>query len=136
MIDLALHAVDAATGLGAAYADGRLIAAREQSIITRNGEVSTLADVESTGIGVRVIVNDARGRGAWGFAATAELTKPAIEAAAREAVAIARASALAADERMRLVMAPQPPVTADWRSPATRDPFDVSLDEKIGLLMA
>jgi TldD protein len=131
--DLATHAIDVATGLGAIYADGRLIAAREQAIVTRNGEVATLADTESTGLGLRVIVNDARGRGAWGFAATSELTTSAVEAAAREAVAVAKASALA--QRMTLELAPQPPAIADWRSPVARDPFNVSLDDKIALLM-
>jgi TldD protein len=133
MIDLAQHALDLATGLGAAYADARLITTREQAIITRNGEVATLADTDSTGLGLRVIVNDAQGRGAWGFAATAELTRAAVEAAAREAVAIARASGLA--QRMTLHLAPQPPVVADWSSPVARDPFAVSLDAKVALLL-
>ena len=136
MIDVALQAIDAATGLGAAYADARLLNAREQGIVIRNGEVATLADTESIGLGIRVIVNDARGWGFWGFAATDELTRPAVEAAAREAVAIGRASALASDERMRLYLAPRPPVTDEWRSPAAQDPFAVSLDRKISLLMA
>jgi TldD protein len=134
MSDLALHAIDLATGLGAAYADARLIVSREQVIITRNGEVATLVDAESAGIGIRVIVNDANGRGAWGFSSTSELTRPAVEAAAREAVAIARASALA--QRMTLTLASQPPIVADWSSPIRRDPFDVGLDEKVALLLS
>lgn len=137
MTDLALHAIDVATGLGAIYADSRLITTREQAIITRNGEVATLADTESTGLGIRVIVNDAQGRGSarggWGFAATAELTRPGVEAAAKEAVSIARASTLA--QRMTLELAPQPPVTADWSSPMAQEPFAVSLDTKVALLM-
>jgi len=133
MTDLALHALDVATGLGAAYADARLIVSREQAIVTRNGEVATLVDAESAGIGIRVIVHDANSRGAWGFSSTSELAQPAVEAAAREAVAVARASALA--QRMTLTLAPQPPITADWTSPLRRDPFEVGLDEKIAVLM-
>jgi TldD protein len=134
MTDLALHALDVATGSGAAYADARLINAREQAIITRNSEVATLVDAESAGIGIRVIVNDVNGRGAWGFSSTSELTPTAVEAAAREAVAVAKASALA--QRMTLTLAPQPPLVADWSSPVRRDPFGVSLDEKIALLLS
>jgi len=134
MADLASYALDVATGLGAAYADARLIVAREQAIITRNGEVATLIDAESAGIGIRIIVTDANGRGAWGFSSTSELTRAAVEASAREAVAVARASGLA--QRMTLALAPQPPIVADWASPLRRDPFDADLDEKIALLLS
>ncbi len=134
MTDLALYAIDIATGLGAAYADCRLMTSREQAIVTRNGEVATLVDTESVGAGIRVIVNDAQGRGAWGFAATSELTRSTIEAAATEAVAIARASASA--QRMVLELAPQPAAIATWDSPLRQDPFTVGLDTKIALLMA
>jgi TldD protein len=137
MTELADYAIDIAADLGAAYADARVVLSREQVILTRNGEVATLADTESAGIGVRVIVNDANDRsaggGAWGFASTSELTRAAVEAAVREAVAIARASALA--QRMTLELTPQPPITADWSSPVRRDPFEVGLDEKIALLL-
>lgn len=131
--DLALYALDVTTGLGAIYADVRLIQAREQAIVTHNGEVATLVDAESAGIGIRVIVNDANGRSAWGFSSTSELARPAVEAAAREAVAVARASTLA--QRMTLELAPQPPIVDDWSSPIRRDPLEVGLDEKIALLM-
>ncbi|HUJ79077.1 MAG TPA: TldD/PmbA family protein [Nitrospiria bacterium] len=136
--DLAQYALDVATGLGAGYADARLIVSREQAIVTRNGEVATLIDAESAGIGIRVIVSDSGGRsaggGAWGFSSTSELTRPAVEAAARTAVAVARASAMA--QRMPLVLAPQPPIVDDWTSPTLRDPFEVSLDERIAVLMS
>ena len=134
MTDLALHAIDVATGLGAAYADCRLITSREQAIVTRNGDVATLIDAESSGIGVRVIMHDADGRGAWGFAATAELSRSAVETAATEAVAVAKASTLA--QRTGIRLTEQSPVVAEWHSPARRDPFEISLDDKIALLLA
>ncbi|HTP42131.1 MAG TPA: TldD/PmbA family protein [Nitrospiria bacterium] len=137
MTDLAAYALDVVTGLGAVYADVRLIVSREQAVVTRNGDVATLVDAESAGIGIRVIVNDTNGRsaggGAWGFSATSELTRPAVEAAAREAVAVAMASTLA--QRTTLALAPQEPIVADWSSPVQRDPFKVGLDEKIALLL-
>ena len=57
------NAVDAAIGAGASYADARGVFRRSQSVATKNGNVEAVSDVESEGIGVRVLVD-----GAWGFA--------------------------------------------------------------------
>src|SRR6185437_12888957 len=62
MRDVCSAAVDAATGAGAEYADARVVTKRNQFVATKNGRVERLADSESEGIGVRVLVN-----GAWGF---------------------------------------------------------------------
>ena len=65
----AQRAIDMARSAGATYADARLVEAREQLISTRNGEVESLVDADSVGMGIRVIFN-----GAWGFAACHEVT--------------------------------------------------------------
>ena len=57
-------AVAAAVGAGASYADARLVVRRSQSVAVRNGRVDEIVDVETEGVGVRVLVG-----GAWGFAA-------------------------------------------------------------------
>jgi TldD protein len=125
---VAQQAVDVATSLGATYADVRVIETREQSIETRNGEVETLIDAESVGVGIRAIV-----KGAWGFAACHEITQEAIERTARKAVAVAKASAMV---RMRkLKLAPAQRVVDNWRSPCEKAPFKISLESKIDLLM-
>ncbi|MDQ5820117.1 MAG: TldD/PmbA family protein, partial [Actinomycetota bacterium] len=63
MRDLCESAVEAALAAGASYADARAVVRRSQSVRTKNGRVEDVNDVESEGIGVRVLV-----AGAWGFA--------------------------------------------------------------------
>ncbi|MFY9578259.1 MAG: DNA gyrase modulator, partial [Gaiellaceae bacterium] len=69
MRDLCATAVDMALGAGAEYADARAVVRRNQFVTTKNGRVEQLADAESEGIGVRVLVD-----GAWGFACDRRLS--------------------------------------------------------------
>ena len=77
---------------------------------------------------VRVIAD-----GAWGFAASAELGRGSVEATAAEAVAIARASARVKKEDIRL--APEKAAVAEWTTPYKIDPFSVSVEQNIELLL-
>src|SRR5215472_11788634 len=88
MKEIAAWALDTAAQRGASYADARIVDERQRALSTKNGKVGHVSDAESMGIGVRVIAN-----GAWGFAATDSLKREAVEAAAAQAVAIAKASA-------------------------------------------
>jgi TldD protein len=121
------RALDLAQGLGASYADVRVETKRAQVVSVKNGRVDALADGESSGFGVRVLVN-----GAWGFASSARAEPGELERVARLAVEIARASGLAARSPVRL----GPPVrsTGTYRTPVGRDPFAVSLEDKLALL--
>src|ERR1022692_2493176 len=113
---------------GATYADARVIDTRERYVSTRNGTVGNVASSESLGIGIRVIAG-----GAWGFAATDDLTPASIEAAATRAVKIARASATA--KKRELVLAPERPVVDRWSTPIVLDPFATSIEDNAGLLL-
>ena len=124
----AQRAIDMARSAGATYADARLVEAREQLISTRNGEVESLVDADSVGMGIRVIFN-----GAWGFAACHEVTNEAIERTTRLAVAVAKASALVKAGELKL--APEERAVDTWHSPCEKDPFKTSLESKIDLLM-
>ncbi|HEV2387667.1 MAG TPA: TldD/PmbA family protein [Candidatus Acidoferrales bacterium] len=121
-------ALDTAAARGAGYADARVIDTRQRELSTKNGQVGTLGESESLGLGVRVIAD-----GAWGFAATDRLTRRGIEACAAEAVAIARASALA--KRHDVVLTPEQPYVDTWQSPFVKDPFRVPVDRQIALLL-
>ncbi|MCX7015069.1 MAG: TldD/PmbA family protein [Candidatus Sumerlaeota bacterium] len=130
MKELCLRALDVARGKGAAYADARIIRTRRQEIATEDQRVSSVSDGESAGMGVRVIAE-----GAWGFAAAPRLDNESVENAAVEAIAIARAAALAkAPEGIR--WAREEPRTGCFRTPVRIDPFTVPLEEKIALLLA
>ena len=128
MLDVARSAVEAAVNAGADYADARVGTDLAEGITVRNQEMEGIDRSESTGLGIRVLVN-----GRWGFAATARLNEGEIGHTAALAVQIAKAAARLPGEAVRL--SPIEPVTGSWRSPMTEDPFTVSLEEKVALLM-
>src|ERR1700752_1707032 len=98
MFDLTSAALETAKLRGATYGDVRVMHLRQRDLTTKNGEVGTLAQSESIGLGIRVIAD-----GAWGFASTDNLTRDGIARCAAQAVSIAKASALA--KREDIVMA-------------------------------
>ncbi len=129
MQDWGAQALDTAKRRGASYADARVMDIRHRDISTKNGEVGTLAESESLGIGIRVIAS-----GAWGFSSTDRLTREGIDSCAAEAVAIAKASALAKRENVSLV--PEKAYVDTWQNPFLKDPFRISVDAQIALLLA
>jgi TldD protein len=128
MRDVALRALDTARTRGATYADVRVVHFRSQSVTVRNRNVEGLVVDESLGFGVRVIVN-----GYWGFASSNKLTTAEADRVAAEAVKIARASSIVAGRPADI----GPPVRGVGRyvTPMQQDPFDVSLEDKIDLLL-
>lgn len=127
--ELLLEALDAARRGGAEFADARLSRYRNSSVTTRERQIVSVAEGDTMGVGVRVLV-----QGTWGFGATRDLTTSGVTAAAREAVAIARANRLPDGDRVRLAPAPVVP-DGRWQTPFTIDPFDVSIEQKTDLLL-
>jgi TldD protein len=127
-VELANEALNAARSAGASYADARVGRYRRQTIQTRERQVSSVADDESYGLGIRTLVN-----GCWGFAATSVMTRAGVQKAAHEAVALSRAAGTV--QRHKVELAPVTPVTGTWATPVRRDPIDVPLEEKIALLL-
>ena len=121
-------ALNTAATRGASYADVRVVAQRSRALSTKNGKLGGAADAESVGMSVRVLKD-----GAWGFAASAELGRGAVEKTAAEAVAIARASARVKREDVRL--APERAAVAEWSTPYRIDPFSVSIEQNLDLLL-
>ncbi|MBL7140995.1 MAG: TldD/PmbA family protein [Planctomycetes bacterium] len=113
---------------GASYGDIRIRRDRTETLAVKNGRPDHIARSDSAGLGVRVLVD-----GAWGFFGTHRLQPDALEAAVREAVAIARASTAIRAEPVRL--APVDPVRAQYETPCRQDPFAVALETKLDLLV-
>lgn len=122
-------ALNAAKAAGASYADVRCSRQRQNFVFTREQQIQQVVDTDTIGIGVRTLVD-----GTWGFAATRILTSDGAAAAAREAVAIAKASRVARDRAVEWLPSP---VVSDgvWKSAFTTDPFDISIEEKADLLI-
>jgi TldD protein len=128
--DLAMKALDAARSAGASYADVRIGRYRSQFVSTRERRVQGLADSETFGVGVRTLVN-----GAWGFAATRELTTDGVTGAAQTAAAQAKANRAA--QVRPVTLAPTSPTPGgEWKSPIKVDPFTVPVADKVALLLA
>jgi TldD protein len=128
MKEIASWALDTATMRGASFADTRVIRQRSRALTTKNGKVGSASDAESEGMNVRALVD-----GAWGFAASEDLSRRGVEATAARAVEIARASAQVKQENVRL--APEKSVIADWTTPYVIDPFSISIEHNIDLLL-
>jgi TldD protein len=121
-------ALDAASLRGVSYADARVVSLRNRSLTTKNGSVGHASESESLGIGIRVLAD-----GAWGFAASADLSRASVEATAALAFEIAKASARVKVENV--CMAAEPSAIADWTTPYTIDPFSTSVEQNLSLLM-
>ena len=126
LMDAALNAAKMA---GATYADVRCSRQRQNFVFTREQQIQNVVDTDTVGLGVRVLVD-----GTWGFAATRLLTSDGAAAAAREAVAIARASRIARATPIEWLPAP---AVQDgyWKSAFTQDPFDIPVEQKADLLI-
>jgi TldD protein len=128
--ELARRAVDAARQAGASYADCRVSRNRTQNVFTREQRVQGIVDNETSGFGVRVLVD-----GAWGFAASRDVTPDEVVRVARLAVAQARANRPSLVRPVVLAPKERTP-GGTWRSPIRVDPFDVPVEEKVALLLA
>jgi TldD protein len=83
---------------------------------------------ESAGFGVRVIHS-----GVWGFASSPLVTEEEIRRVTRTAAEVARASAVARKQDVKLT--PVQAYTDYWAVPIVRDPLEVPLDNKIAFLL-
>ena len=122
MRELCDEAVSAALAAGASYADARIVSRRVQTVATRNRRVDRLDDVDSEGVGVRALVD-----GAWGFACDRRLSAEGARAAAARACAFAKA----APGGHRRALAPVAPAQGEYRTPVEKDPFEISLADKV-----
>ncbi len=127
--DIIESALEAARLAGAGYADARVVDASHEEVQVASGRVEAVERSDSFGIGVRVLCD-----GAWGFASTRDVTATTAAEVARQAVAIARASALVIGEPVRL--APVEPEVGTWSGACATDPFGVPLEDKLALLLA
>lgn len=127
--DVLDRALNTAVRRGASYADARLNMYREEVLAIKNGAVEGLTQTETQGLGVRVLAD-----GAWGFAATHVLTKAAIDQTAALAVQIARAAARVSP-RTAFTWGPPLAERGSYVTPIQIDPFTISLEDKLGLLL-
>lgn len=113
-----------------AYAEARFVGRRFEHVRVRNGEIDAVDTGGSEGVGVRV-----RADGRWGFAATREVTAEAVEEALDQALQIARAGPPGARPAGALSPPPAEPARGHWASQCDLDPFAVSVEDKLAVLL-
>jgi TldD protein len=126
VLDLLRETVDRAAG-HCAYAEARHVHSREEHIAIHDQLVDSADAAEAEGIGVRVLVG-----GAWGFAATRDITAAGAELALKRALAVAAAQPAAGARPL----APVTPQTGHWESTCAIDPFALPLEERLAHLFA
>ena len=131
-----------AKGLGCTYAEIRFGRKRSQALNVRNGQLTSGGGFsfggfgsapgggisDTFGFGVRVIHS-----GVWGFASSPIVTAEEIRRVVQRATDVAKASAVA--KRFDVKLAPVSAYDEFYETPHTRDPFEVSLEETIALLV-
>jgi TldD protein len=125
MLDLLTDLMEAADGR-CTYAEARHVHSREERLAVRTGRVDDVDTTESEGIGVRVRIG-----GAWGFAATRDVSAGGGRTALRRALGVA-------DAQPRVAAAPLAaagPAAGHWRSPCEIDPLALSLEERLAHLI-
>ncbi len=128
MDELLLRALDLAKVKGAEYADIRSVNTTQERMVVRNGVVDTLSNDQSTGFGVRVLVN-----GSWGFASSQEAKSTEIDRVTDLAVQIAKASSLQSKEPVNL--GPTVNSRGTYTTPIEVDPLEVSTELKLQALL-
>ncbi len=126
--DLGRKGLDEAVKAGASYADVRIGEILEENLTVKNGVPEEVNLLQTRGFGIRVLSN-----GAWGFAASVDLTKKEVTEVARKAVAIARASAKA--KKKAVALTKMRAKKGKYSTPMRKDPFKVSIEEKMEGLM-
>ena len=122
-------ALDTARSAGASYADVRISSAQSQSVASREDRITNMSDTETMGFGVRVLAN-----GAWGFAASHDLSRNEVQRVARVAVAQARANRRAMQRPITLAPVDAVP-DGHWAADARIDPFTIPIEDKAALLL-
>ena len=125
--DLARIALRTAQKLGASYVDVRYVNIESENLHVKKGVAEEIRNRNLAGIGVRAIA-----RGAWGFAGTTVLKRASIVDIAKKAYKVACASARA--KRADVKLSPTPAKKAKYSTPIRKDPFKISLNEKLDTL--
>jgi TldD protein len=128
MKGLVHHILDVAKVNKVDYADIRVVRRQNEEIGVKNGKVKALTHDSDFGFGIRVLF-----RGAWGFASSSKVAKTEMETVFRKALKIAKASSKARGKD--LFFSSVTPVVDRYQTPISVNPFHVSTEAKLELLL-
>ncbi len=113
---------------GVDYADIRTVRHQFEEIEVKNGKVEALTRDEDLGFGIRLLC-----QGSWGFACSSKVAKSEMESVLGRALKIARASSKVRAREIRF--SPILPTVDRYKTHYATDPFQVSTDRKLNLLL-
>ncbi len=121
-------ALNEADRKGASYADIRIGEILDERLTVKKGVLEQATLRQTSGFGVRVIVD-----GAWGFAGSVDLTEKEVKETAGKAISIASASVKV--KKKDVALAPVKTSKDSYSTPMKKDPFKIPMEEKIETLM-
>ena len=110
------------------YADVRIVRRQKEEVAVKNGEIVALTWDADFGFGIRVLF-----QGAWGFACSSKVDKKEGEKTFHRAWKISREGSRIQPKKISFPLAP--PVVARYQTPISINPFQVSLETKLKLLL-
>jgi len=128
MKDLIHQILDLAKLKRVDYADIRAVRRQNEEIEVKNGKVEALTHDEDCGFGVRVLF-----QGAWGFACSSKVHKREMEVVLGKALKIAKSSSKAKGKD--IFFSPASTVVGQYQTATSSDPFGVSPETKLDLLL-
>ena len=126
--EISQAALEVIADAGAEVGQFRIARHENRMVNTRDGSVENVATDSNTALSVRVVHN-----GAWGFAASTDLTEQAARDAAVRALEMARISAQVSTDPVELIAEPSHGTVA-WRLPIGEDAMAKDDAEIIALL--
>ncbi len=127
--ELGSAALEAARKNRASYADIRIGEILDEHVTVKKGLPDDVGLRQTSGFGVRVIVD-----GAWGFAGSVFLTRKEVVKTTKTAISIAKASSKLKKRRVKLTS--QRARKGKYATPMKKDPFKIPLEKKLGLLLS
>ena len=128
MKDLVENILDLARLKKVDYADVRIVRRQKEEVAVKNGEIVALTWDADFGFGIRVLF-----QGAWGFACSSKVDKKEGEKTFHRAWKISREGSRIQPKKISFPHAP--PVVARYQTPISINPFQVSLETKLKLLL-
>lgn len=110
------------------YADVRIVEQESEEIATKDGVVEALTSSTSSGYNVRILKD-----GVWGFSASYDMSKEGVDTTIKKTVEICKASLPHKSKDVQLDNTK--PVVGSYKTPIVEDPFAVSVEEKLKILL-
>ncbi|MEW6103352.1 MAG: TldD/PmbA family protein [bacterium] len=125
MEDILKKAIDRANLLGSGYSDARVVIRKTESITVKDGCVYPSYS-EEMGLGIRVLKD-----GCWGFASSSRIEEA--ENTVKKAIEIAKSTKLSKEKDISFEG--YKPIIDRYETPFKIDPFSISVENKVGLLL-